>query len=355
MNVIYPIVCSIYIYLIYPVLFNRGLNKNNILSVLFFTLPIFITTATQVNIGTDYPSYIGLYTGYYDFSITNGVLFYYLFDVLNLITPNPRLLFVVVSIFQFFLLWGVISSFMKKFGRGDFTLAFLIVYFSFTYLSGFNLLRAYLASLVLIYAFLNCFIERRWFYYVFLVLVAFLFHPTAIIFILLPFIYLLLNRNIPFVVLCLISVAFFISGQVGLVAHISQWLYDILPVNTPYRFYLVSKHMSPYIHSFGIGMFVNLFFCISSSYFISKEKDQRIIGFCNLGVVAYLLGMLFYFIPIFNRMLYYFIFFQSFLLSYMFVKMSKSKFLFFGFIPVVYMVFYFYISYYSVQQFNGNL
>ncbi len=82
-NLLYPLICSLYVIFLFPFLYFNGLNKNKIASMIFLLVPVFITTATQVNIGTDYTSYIYLYTGHHTFDINNGVMFYFLFKILN--------------------------------------------------------------------------------------------------------------------------------------------------------------------------------------------------------------------------------------------------------------------------------
>ncbi len=355
MNIIYPILCSVYIFFIYPILFFKGVEKNKSLALFFLLTPILITMASQVNIGTDYPSYIALYKGDIEFKITNSVFFYYLFHVLNLITDDPRLFFVVVSVLQFILFWSIFSSFMEVFSRKEFFIVFMLAFFCLTFLSGFNILRSHVASLVLIYSFINHVLYRKWGKYILFVLIGALFHPTVLIFILFPFLVFIFDRKIPFGIFSLIILFFFILGQINFVGELAKWLYNTLPPNVPYKFYLVSEHMNSYIGGMKLGMFVNLIICLIASFFMTREVDDRLRLFCNLGIVTYLLGMLFYTSPIFNRVLYYLAFFQAFLLAYLTLKMINVRRIYTGLLPIIYAVLYFYFSYYSVQQFNGNI
>lgn len=355
MNIIYPILCSVYIFFIYPILFFKGVEKNKSLALLFLLTPILITMASQVNIGTDYPSYIALYTGDIEFKITNSVFFYYLFYVLNLITDDPRLFFVVVSVLQFILFWSVFSSFMEVFSRKEFFIVFMLAFFCLTFLSGFNILRSHVASLVLIYSFINHALYRKWGKYILFVLIGALFHPTVLIFILFPFLVFIFDRKIPFGIFSLIILFFFFLGQINFVGELAKWLYNTLPPNVPYKFYLVSEHMNSYIGGMKLGMFVNLIICLLASFLLTKESNNKLTLYCNLGIMVYLFGMLFYSSPILNRLLYYLLFFQAFVLTYLILKLINVRAIFLGIFPMAYAIIYFYSTYYSVQHFNGNM
>ncbi|WP_038876857.1 EpsG family protein [Vibrio jasicida] len=353
-NVLYPLICSVYVLFIYPIIYSKILNKNKILSLAFLLIPLFITTATQVNIGTDYPSYIGLYKGEFPFDASKGVIFNFLFDNLNLISNDPRLLFVTVSALQVLFQFLIYKKVIELYGKTTF-LIFLIVYFCLTFTSSFNILRSSLASLVLAYSFLSHLPYGKIKKYTFSTLLAALFHPTAILFVFIPIFLPIIKRNIPTIILISIAVIGFILGQIKFVAVLADWLYHSLPPSTPYRFYLVSEHMNSYIGGLGLGMFVNLIFCLVGAYLVRHERRDDMILFYNLSIITYSLGMVFYYNPIFNRVLYYLVFFQAMFLSSLIVKLSRDRYLYSGFLVLVNSLLYFYFGYYSVQVFNGNI
>ncbi len=66
----------------------------------------------------------------------------------------------------------------------------------------------------------------------------------------------------------------------------ANWLYNALPANVPYKFYLVSEHMNSYIGGMKLGMFVNLIICLTASFLLTKEPNDKLRLFCNLGIIV---------------------------------------------------------------------
>ncbi|MFA0476468.1 EpsG family protein, partial [Vibrio breoganii] len=326
-NILYPLICSVYVIFIFPIFYFKWLYKNKFVSLTFLLVPIFITTATQVNIGTDYPSYIALYRGEFPFDASKGVIFNFLFDNLSLISDNPRSLFVMVSFLQCFFLFFIYKKIITTYGTEIF-IFFLITYFCLTFTSSFNIFRSSLACMVLTYSFISYLPKKKHWKYCSSVLLATLFHPTAILFVFLPLFVNIFNKRISTVVLISIIVVGFWLGQARFISILAEWLYNVLPPGTPYRFYLISKHMNSYIVGMGLGMIINVMFCCVGVYFVRYEKRNDLVFFYNISIVVYSLGMVFYFNPIFNRVLYYFVFFQAFYLAILMSNLSRGRYLY---------------------------
>ena len=105
---------NIYIYFIWLLFGKTFFSKirNKRLVLLSIVIPMFISLATQVNIGTDYYAYRNsfLYPDPYEYEI--GYIL--LNKILRSITLNPRILFVTVSFIQMFLFYKILKKLNNK-------------------------------------------------------------------------------------------------------------------------------------------------------------------------------------------------------------------------------------------------
>lgn len=348
---------NIYIFLIYLVfitLFFKDLENKKLL-ILIILFPMFLSLATQVNIGTDYKSYITIFNNLNSLEYSRIEIGYLAFNkFLRSFSTNERILFVGVSFLQMILFYKILIEHQKIELYKNIPLYILIFCISTNgYISMYNTLRSSISAL-----FFNLFIlfllKKEFYKELVVTVLGGSFHKSIYFS---AFIVIFLKKIlekcyekkvlISFFILC-----FFIN-RIDLIRKISLFIYN-LNLNIPYKEYLISEHMFPYGKSWGIGIIVDFFICLFSIIFY-KNYNKKNIFLYNLGIFLMGLELLFYGIPILSRFLEYFYICKG-LIIYETVKNSlEKKYYYIGWIILLFYFLRIYIGVQRILIFNSNL
>ncbi|ATV57515.1 EpsG family protein [Fusobacterium pseudoperiodonticum] len=312
-----------YIFLTWLVICNLFLVKlkNKKLLLLCVIVPMFLSLATQVNIGTDYFAYVHsfLYPDINEYEIG-----YYLLNViLRRLTSNPRILFIVVSLIQTVLLYKIIKILYIKKIIENIPLFIFCICTNTLYVLMFNGIRSSIAVLFFTYALLLYYLLNSKKKAILMIIIGALFHKSIIVaIIIIIFLKKILNRTYKKIVLVLFAIIATILNAMGLIPKLALFLFNNLPENFPYKYYLISEHMQSYNRGFGIATYIFIIIYIFSIYFYKKSKDT--IFLYNIGILCIILTLFFNDIPIFKRFIDYFCIMES-LLRYRLLKGTLKK------------------------------
>ena len=172
---------------------NYKLKQQNIsmlaqLALLFFVLAVCVVSSLRdVTVGLDLPNYANFFSAIKNGALTQTQAFQkydFLYVVLNiLIATLPTSTSVGFSILLFIIEFIFIISFIRfiKTYSPDIPLSAFLVFTMGIYAQSLNIVRQMLATCILLYS-INCIIQKKPWAFVISVLLATLFHKTAIIF-----------------------------------------------------------------------------------------------------------------------------------------------------------------------------
>lgn len=180
---LYLILFSIYCYIINITINNEKIER--LILFLFFVI-LFVVSAFRNHVGTDYGVYLSIYK-----NIENRIYdpegveigYFYLNQLTNWIFGGEYTIFLVTSL----IIIGLIYITIKRFSVNPILSA--ILFMCLFYITGFNIIRQYIALAIIFYSLRYCQSKTKW---IIPVLIASLFHITAIFII--PF-YLLAKLN----------------------------------------------------------------------------------------------------------------------------------------------------------------
>lgn len=319
-----------YLFLIYILILFYFLKNKNEKYILFYLIPMFLTLAFQVGIGTDYELYIRWLNYPETFSIKKGVLFKRLLEVLNYFN-NDRILFIVIAFFQIILLNLILKRLLKlKVIENIYSYFIILIIGTPIYYQMFNTLRSSIASLLLILVFLYLKKIRRMIYF----LLAFLIHPSVLVF----FSFLLIQKKINVYISKIIWVVYltfcFIFMKTKIIYILSKFLYN-LNINFKYKNYLISEHMFKYKETLGLAIFIQ--FLLFLFFIIFIYKKQKNIFMVNLGILTFGLSLLFYHTPVLNRLLEYMNIFLGIVIYQLITRTLDKKYCYLG---IIFFMFY---------------
>ena len=284
--------------------------KKEIIYIVFITI-LFLILAFQNNFGTDYKSYIDIFLEKKNYNPSKGVLFYYLYNILNKVTLNSRILFVTMAILNFIILIKIIRK-LKKIRLIKDELVFLMVMVMTVYLSFFNALRASFAILCMTYSFIlkEFFHDKK---YIFYYLLGVGFHPSILIFFPFFFINNFLKKKVKTVRIILLMIIAYIFNIMRVIPFLSKKMYNVIPSSFQYRRYIIDeKVLNPYVTAYSdniiyeilrnLGSFLMIVLVIS--FYIINHTKKRSINenyFYNIGAYALILNFLCQGVPIFMR------------------------------------------------------
>lgn len=290
----------IYVISTYPFI-RKIQNKKMVIFLELF--PMFLVLAFQQAIGTDYYAYIRIFNQEIIFNYSRGPLFKILVLFLKNIFNNERSLFITVAIIQMILFYKIINIlYEKKFIKDIPLFIFLAITTSNFYLMMFNGLRSSIASLFIALSILIL-LENKFLKSFLLIMLGCSFHPSVFIWNGIFCIKNILYKKskiknwIIFILLC------FILNKLNFIRNLAGIIYES-GLEIPYRHYLISYHMFPYVKTFGIATIINMVIFIYSLYIVYKnETDKEKIFIYNIGYFFFGLLLLFAGIPVFSRIL----------------------------------------------------
>lgn len=326
-----------YIFFTYPI-FRKILNKKIVL--LLEILPMFFILAFQNAIGTDYYSYIRIFNGEIVFNYSKGPLFKIIILCLKDLFNHEKIMFITTAAIQSILYYKILHIlYVKKFIKNIPLFIFLSISVTNFYLMLFNGLRSSIASLFVVLSILML-LENKVKKSFILILLGSGFHPSIIIwngiFVIKKFLYKKIRlKLIIFILLC------FLLNKLNFIPNLARMIYET-EINVPYKHYLISGHMFPYIKSFGIGVIINMIIFIFSLEFIYKqEKNRKKIFIYNIGYLFLGLNILFANIPIFTRLLEPSNLFRSYIIYKFVEKILNKKNYYVGIFLIIYYILYF--------------
>lgn len=330
-------VIIIYLFFTYPI-FRKISNKKIVL--LLEILPMFLILAFQNAIGTDFYSYIKIFNGEKSFEYSRGPLFKIIIIYLKHIFNHERAMFIVVAGIQTTLYYSIIKFLYKK---GMIKNIPLFIYLSITsttfYFMLFNGLRSSIASLFIVLSILML-LDNKIKKSFFLILLGSTFHPSVFIwngiFVVKKFLY--KKTRIKLLVFILVC---FLLNKLNFIQNMAKLIYET-GLEIPYRNYLISSHMFPYVNTFGIGIIVNMIiFLFSLEIIYKKEKNKKRIFIYNIGYLFLGLSLLFANIPIFTRLLEPSNLFKTYIVYNLTEKLLRKQYFYLGVIFIIYYSIYF--------------
>lgn len=284
-------------YLLIVIVAIQGLfclkNNNKIFLFITFLELFFVSGCRNWNIGNDTISYVHTFIASFsqiDLSYSHMEKGYLLFNkILSLFTDNPQAILIVTSFF----ISVVTMCFIYKYSKFIFfsALLFIILHFSGTL----NVVRQYVALMIILLGF-TFVIKRNFVWFLLCCLFATTFHYSAILGLVLYFIY-PLNikiKNIIFILIIMVLIFVFIVPVLDRVMVITgrynSYLGNIL-MGEETKIATVVKIL--------IEVFIFLF-CFISYFFVYNRKDEQVIFIIRpqFLLIASLLALCIHFISI---------------------------------------------------------
>lgn len=242
-----------------------------------------LTLGLQDNVGTDYPTYLAIAQGSHGIGwiVAKNEILFVLLVKLSQKFRDPQVIFFLVGIIQVFFL-TLISYEVKKLGYKLHDFFFLYFSLSLTFFNQFNGIRQYIAVYIIVYAVLRLMLYDDRLVYISLVVVAGLFHSSALYLMSFLFLKRLVRRKWPFgFVLLLLGTLLIIS-----LSDLTPLLYRVLSY-TPYRSYIGGSYASRLGIRGIITKIPKLAVVLFASFFLNRlelDNNERIL--LNLGYVA---------------------------------------------------------------------
>lgn len=321
------------IWLLFLIIFFSKLKNKKIL-IFLIVIPMFFSLATQVNIGTDYYTYIEIFK-YGSTRIEKGYLLFN--ELLKYFSKEERALFVGVSLLQMVLFYIVLLKYRQMEQINNIILYVLIFCIATSgYTAMFNMLRSSNASLLFNIS-LIFYLEKKYILAIILVILGGSFHTS--IYLTVGIIFLiskLLRKKYNGIIISISIIICFLINKLELIRKVSEFVYN-LNLEIPYQEYLISRHMFSYTEGFGIATIINfLFYLFAGVLYKEIIKNKKNIFLYNLGFFSICLKLLFTGIPILNRILEYFNITQALVIYSMVILTLKKKYLYIGLIILLF-------------------
>lgn len=249
------------------------------------TVLLTTTIALQQGVGTDYDSYYSLAEGVKNSGWMlerSEFLFVGLIELVKK-TGYPQLLFFVTGFIQVTFLTLIAYEF-KKMGYKMHHYFFLYFALSLTFFNQFNIIRQYIAVYIVVYAIMKL-IDDKKVTFISLIVLASLFHSSAIYFIFFIFLRKLLKKKYS------MRLIFLITGLLLILYFVDTQKYiDLLLSYTSYSNYIEGNYSGRMRIDGVITKLPKLAITLVSSYLISKsdlsEKELQLTNLGYLGMFA---------------------------------------------------------------------
>lgn len=322
--------------LIYVIFFPKIKNKK--IGLLLILIPMFLTLAIQIGIGTDYYSYVSFFKNVSFENNTNIEYSFTLFTIfLKKIVNNERILFIVISFIQTFLIYKILKILLKEEIIKSYKLFFivLVIIFNFYY-SMFNTLRSSVAilffSLSILYFYRKSYLKGSG-----NIAFGLIFHKSIFFIV---FLVIILKKIINLkkcyskkLIIIFLTICY-IGGRLNLISKIALFLYNSIKFNFPYKYYLVSRHMHSYTKSYGLAVLLTFTLILISIKFYNIGKKEHYF-LKNIAILFFGLLFLFANTPILLRIAEYGIIFEIIYFTQFMEKMLTKKYRIFGVIIII--------------------
>lgn len=271
---------SFLIIIIVTKIFDINIKKNNkLFSIILFILILFMLTfisGFRYYVGTDYHAYIQMYNSYSYLEFGSVILF----KIANLLSPNPQTIIFIYSLVTNLVILFSMYRFRNKCDISLSMATYLFMFFPFT----FNIIRQSLAFSICLLA-ITYLLDKNYKRYIILVLVASLFHSSALI--ILPFIIVPLNSK----------------NNKNIIKYIIFTILLIISILLCYKFFSNISIFRKYLGYYATVSFSNLQFIGLISYvpfiililffYKSIKKDYYLSSLSGLFISGILLEFLF--------------------------------------------------------------
>lgn len=326
-------------------------QKNDKAKIAFYTIIglgiLIIISALRYQVGTDYNNYLDYYIVYsvLDFkdiiSYANELLFILVIKIAY-VFQEPQIMFAIIAFLTIYITYRAILTQKEKL---SITLAFALYVFLY-YMYSLNIIRQALAIAIILYSY-KYILQRDFRKFLLMVIIATLFHTTALLF--LPFYFLCPSKNEKgkklknlirfltigaiFLIITQLDVVIDLLSQIGLFSRFS--LYNVMNAQGDNKQVIINTILL-------------LVFILYSKPLIKYNEDNRMYLF--LYIVGYVLTLAGFLSPYAKRMAMYFNISEIYLLSAIprIAKTNEQK-LFIGFMIIVYMLVMFVLSAYYLN------
>lgn len=161
---------------------NKNIKLNIfILTIIGLSIPIIIS-GLRYNVGTDYEAYVGLYNRYSDYTLleilsTKTEFLFFVIIKLASLFNNYQATFFIMAFLTVMITYFAILNNKEKLSLGFMFFIYLFMYFT----NSFNWIRQALAIAIILYSYKFIF-ERNWKKFTLAILIASLFHVSALLF-----------------------------------------------------------------------------------------------------------------------------------------------------------------------------
>lgn len=197
----------------------------------------------------------------------------------------------------------------------------LFIYYMFYYIEGFNILRQFLAMSIIFYGFKDI-IDRKFFHYLILVMMATLIHNTAIITVIFYFIPTKLSNDKMFGYILFFGIVIMLPILFEPLVNISQYIPILRDYTSTYK-YSIKNFDFNLIKLIG----ETFTFLVPAIIFGNriKNKDNRFSFLINLSFLAFSMRILFFYFLYAWRLNYYFVMGQMLLVPFVINTYSSVK------------------------------
>lgn len=278
----------VYLFLItfivsYSYIIRERENKNSFYLYLITIITLLIITiGLQENVGTDYKGYLGLADGSesMEWMKRKGEILFVLLVSFVKKTNNPQLIFIIAATIQVLFLILIFFE-IKKLNFKMHHFWFLYFTLSLTFFNQFNGIRQYIAVYMVVYAILKL-LNDKYLSFICLIIIANLFHSSAIYFLIFIFIKRLLNKKYKIETIFLLIFGLLILSSINTEKYI-----EILLSYTSYKSYIGSSYLSRMSIQGIITKIPKLIIVLFSSYLIYRDDlNNKEINLLNLGYLG---------------------------------------------------------------------
>lgn len=339
---------TVYLYMLFFTLSFYGINKlrynekvEKLLLFLLF-LMLFIVSAIRKHVGTDYGTYLYYYSGIEN-KIYDGegmeIGYFYLNKITKYLFGGEYTIFIVTSL----IIIGLVYLTVKKFSVDPLLSIILFMCIGF-YIESFNIIRQSIAISLIFYSYKYCETKFKW---IISILIAALFHRTALLVI--PF-FLIAKMNLQkkhYEIIIIVGVFLFLSYGRTVV-----YLTNIIEGFSDYKDSIfVTQGANPIRTIISISILV---FCFSAYEEIMNDKKIKfaftMLIFANIFALFMMKG------KIFARVVGYFDVFSILIIPYVIKHMKKYKMKKYGtFITMAIICCSSFYFYYSIRTNQGNV
>ncbi|MUK87417.1 hypothetical protein GMD78_03245 [Ornithinibacillus sp. L9] len=286
---------------------NYKINNTNVF-LFIFSIILLVISGMRYGVGTDFFSY---YNYYLNFTLLDGVFepFYNILNYLSYrISDNPQFLIFITS----FIIIGLVYISINRFSINS-SMSVVIFVFGFFYFDSMNVIRQYIAAVIILFAAHQYLLRNKNLFFIFSVVLATLFHYSAafsIIMLLFKKIKFKRYFAVPYLVIVVILVPF--------LGRIQNFLFSIvneLPIVNEYIVYdqfRINLNASPYDFILYSLIFLIAAYAFNGNYINEKKAEYNF--YLNSMAVVVALKALSLENKFFDRLTLYFTIFIIFLL-----------------------------------------